>query len=125
MKKIYAFLNNAIQQRMGGMLGNGYANGYVAVPPEHPFHGKHYDEVNETVNVHGGLTFAEKAGDCISCMADCGEAINFDSFDEIPKDYWVFGFDTMHWGDDETLDRNWCINETNNLLSQFEDIKDS
>lgn len=31
--------------------------GYVAVEKNHPFQGKHYDELN--IDVHGGLTFSE------------------------------------------------------------------
>ena len=40
---------------------------------------------------------------------------------EVPEDYWVFGFDTMHAGD--TLDfwnLNRCVEEINNLKSQLE-----
>lgn len=35
--------------------------GYVGVPPGHPAHGKDYDSVD--VEVHGGLTFADKCAD--------------------------------------------------------------
>ena len=126
MKKIYAFLNNAVQHSVMGMIGAGYANGYVAVPPEHPLYGYGYDTANETIDIHGGLTFSapmsdlKKHGDWKTYT----ECIGFDTLDEIPDDYYVFGFDTMHFGDDE-LGRDWCINETNDLLSQFEKIANS
>lgn len=48
--------------------------GYVGVPVSHPDHGKEYDAVE--VDVHGGLTFAEKLDDGT-----------------------VFGFDVGHYGD--------------------------
>lgn len=54
--------------------------GYVRVPPTHPFHGKHYDDVD--VNVHGGLTFASVE----PCAHDDGIG-------------WWFGFDCAHAGD--------------------------
>ena len=50
------------------------------------------------------------------------ECIDFDNFDEIPKDYWVFGFDTMHYDDGPHLDRDWCINETKDLLKQLQEL---
>lgn len=52
----------------------GFFNGYVAVPPEHPWYRRHYDKVD--VAIHGGLTYAE-----------------------LEPDGWVFGFDTGHGGD--------------------------
>ncbi len=39
---------------------HGSRNGYVRVPPEHPWCGLHYDdEALYTVDCHGGLTFAD------------------------------------------------------------------
>lgn len=49
--------------------------GYVKVPPNHAASGKHYDNVD--VDVHGGLTFCQRA-------MDGG---------------WWLGFDTSHGGD--------------------------
>jgi hypothetical protein len=107
----------------GCNIGVGYANGYVAVPPEHPLHGKHYDEANEVINIHGGLTFSESVEEIkADGWRDETECIGFDNFDEIPKDYWVFGFDTMHFSDGPHLDRQWCINETNDLLRQLQEL---
>ena len=46
----------------------GYRCGYVRIPPDHPWHGKDYDEVKtaggDYVDVHGGLTFAQPDADC-------------------------------------------------------------
>lgn len=59
--------------------------GYVGVPASHPDHGKSYDAVYEgdrSIEVHGGLTYAE---------------------DHAPKEVadglWWFGFDCAHSGD--------------------------
>lgn len=60
----------------------GYLCGYVKVEQGHPWHGKHYDEVD--VDVHGGLTFAQKDEPCNEGGPDSG--------------YWV-GFDCAHAGD--------------------------
>lgn len=60
----------------------GHLCGYVGVPPSHPFHGKRYNEV--PVEVHGGLTYAEKSGRSFCC--EKGDA-------------WWLGFDCAHLGD--------------------------
>lgn len=78
----------------------GYANGYVAIPPEHPLYGCDYDDFY--VDVHGGLTYA-RLGSVVKSSFN-PNYIELISLEDIPDDYWVFGFDTMHWGD--TLD-NW------------------
>jgi hypothetical protein len=65
--------------------------GYVGVPEDHPWHGKHYDEVD--ADVHGGLTYAdigdgdEEHGICH--VPDPGE----------PDRLWWLGFDCAHVGD--------------------------
>jgi len=55
--------------------------GYVRVPPNHPAHGKGYDDVD--VDIHGGLTFAE--------IEPCTEH-------EDGQGHW-FGFDCVHYMD--------------------------
>ena len=64
-------------------IDRGWGNGYVAVSPSHPLWGVDYNSVE--IEVHGGLTYS---------------AFN-DSFkhNDIPKNYWVFGFDTSHYND--------------------------
>ena len=117
--KIYTFLCRTVNNRLG-YCDCGYANGYVAIPPGHPMHGKHYDDVD--VDVHWGLTFCTDKK-CIKDWTDI-EFINFSSFDEIPDDYWVFGFDTMHHGDNkDTCNSKWCIEETKRLMKQLEDLQ--
>lgn len=59
-------------------LPTGYRNGYVEVPPDHPFFGKEFDHIAADLEVHGGLTFSG------SIYTD--------------TDWWL-GFDCHHWLD--------------------------
>jgi len=63
--------------------------GYVGVGPDHPWHGKHYDEVD--VGVHGGLTY--------SAACEEGGEICHVPWPNREHDIWWFGFDCIHWGD--------------------------
>lgn len=95
----------------------GEYNGYVAVPPEHPLYGKgdSAEEV-EALDVHGGVTYTGK----IECLPYPYELLDHK---EIPRDWWVFGFDTCHYGDkpDEwNLER--CTEETRKLQKQLEEL---
>jgi hypothetical protein len=127
--KLYAFLNSSCNKKLAsethvGLLKDsiGYANGYVAVPPGHRLHGLDDDKANEYISIHGGLTFAEARTDLNEeTFRDDIECINFERFEEIPADYWVFGFDTMHYGDGNK-DRDWCIRETKDLLKQLQEL---
>lgn len=59
--------------------------GYVGVPPTHPAYGKSYDVVN--VEVHGGLTYANKCRGYICQVSALGD----------PDDvFWFLGFDCAH-----------------------------
>ena len=103
--KCIAFLHNEIntehrnfKYKFAWSNDCGYANGYVAIPSEHPLHGCGYDDFD--VDIHGGLTFSESAA-----MVKTHFNPNFlelCELNDIPDDYWVFGFDTMHYLD--TLD---------------------
>lgn len=59
--------------------GHGYRCGYVRVPAGHPWHGKHYNDID--ADVHGGLTFAEPDEHCGKGGED---------------DAWWLGFDCAH-----------------------------
>jgi hypothetical protein len=83
----------------------GYGNGYVVLPPEHPYHGRDYEEI--PVPVHGGLTFAESA-----------DNLNWEELDEGDKGGWVIGFDTKHMRDN--LD-NW---PKESVLKETAELKD-
>ena len=56
----------------------GHLNGYVAIPKGHLWHGQDYNNLNEGIDVHGGLTYAAED-------KETGE--------------WVLGFDCSHAGD--------------------------
>ena len=58
--------------------------GYVAMPPGHPWHGKHYGDLD--VEVHGGLTFADACQGHICHVPKPGA----------PDDVWWLGFDMGH-----------------------------
>lgn len=63
--------------------GSGFRCGYVRIPPTHPWHGKHYFDI-DGADVHGGLTFAEPDESCVKGG---------------PDDAWWLGFDCAHSGD--------------------------
>jgi len=127
--KTKAFLNNQVQKKMQRdalyfgpqyLPPMGYANGYVAVPPEHPLYGKGYDDVD--IDAWGGLTLAAVRSDC-KWDAEHIEMIDGGSFADIPQDWWVFGFDTMHFDDGPEHNREWCICETKHLQQQLETLR--
>lgn len=65
-----------------------YYCGYVGVPPSHPLYQINYMQVDDDVDVNGGLTYSR--------MADSWRTTK-DEF----KDYWFFGFDCAHyWNED-------------------------
>ena len=122
--KLYAFLNRTINKEMqafpSALRSCGYANGYVAVHPEHPMHGKDYNDVD--VDVHCGLTFGDSAK-VVKQWKDI-EYIGFNSIDEVPDNYWVFGFDTMHYKDNlQICNKEWCIEETLRLKKQLAEME--
>lgn len=65
----------------------GFWCAYVGVPPEHPFHGKPYDDVD--VDFHGGLTYADKCRGDICHVPEPG----------MPDDVWWLGGDFGHCSD--------------------------
>lgn len=120
---------------------HGWGNGYVAIPPEHPLYGKKYNdkiEVNDidkipfngnflsllttafefnkdekdknlvpldlVINVHGGITLS----DSIKRLRNVPK--------NIPEDYWVFGFDTVHAGDNQF---NWKKEDVQKETKKF------
>ena len=72
-----------VRPRHGGWCG------YVALPPTHPDHGKHYNELDAEIEAHGGLTYAEKCAGVVCHVPAPGE----------PDDVWWLGFDCVHSGD--------------------------
>lgn len=94
---------------------NSFGNwcGYVGIPPSHPYYGKHYDNDEVALDVHGGLTFS-------------------DTFFE-GSTTWFLGFDCGHWNDlvpamagyvafsSQAIYRtkSWTIEETKRLAEQL------
>lgn len=134
--KCIAFIIPITEQRRRMFGCGGTHNGYVAVPPEHPCHGLDYD--NKQVSglaVHGGLTLASPVliRDADGMFKVAPEYIGkrwpeldenaeyLDGATKVPDDWWIFGFDTLHFGDNE---KDWCreavIDETMRLKEQFE-----
>lgn len=117
------------------MVEHGTHNGYVVVPPANKYHGMSYSDI-EDVYVHGGITFSEpvingeesfvsKRKYNPKYVGKRNPILNDAEFitdnTEIGDDWWIFGFDTFHHGDDEY---NWgkqsVIQETMCLMEQIE-----
>lgn len=130
---------------MQDLLGFGAANGYVAIPKEHPLYGLSYNsyikvkdinkivyngsifglfsnatdsnrEDNEIsiemlVNVHGGITLAKPVEKCTDWRKYFPKGLW-----EKRKDYWLFGFDTGHAGDNSST---WTIEAVKNETERF------
>lgn len=66
--------------------------GYVGLPPGHPSHGVPYQKLEDTIDVHGGLTFSG------SCQENAPEGHGICHIPEPgrPDDVWWLGFDTAH-----------------------------
>ena len=98
----------------------GWGNGYVLLPHNHPFYGKHYDDIG--VGVHGGLTFsdyfdADHFLEWIGNREFDGDVTleNYKKFDN----WWMIGFDTAHAGDNlSTCSKEYVISETNEMIEQ-------
>jgi len=89
------------------IIYNGWGNGYVAIPPEHPLHGKSYDEIDGNIDVHGGLTYS-------------GSGVFF-GLENCYVNWWVFGFDTCHYGDNkETWPHYKVVAEAYRLKEQLD-----
>jgi hypothetical protein len=82
----------------GNMFHSEWYCGYVKIPQGHPFHGKHYDEINHYISVHGELTYSSEEED----------------------GYWI-GFDTNHYYSGKWT-KEMAEEETKNLLRQIEDF---
>lgn len=67
----------------------GFYCGYVAMPPGHPWHKKHYEDC--PVEIHGGLSYADSCHGKICHVPKPGAS----------DDIWWLGFDCGHGGDYE------------------------
>lgn len=79
-------------------IETGWGNGYVFLPKGHRFYGIDYDEINQHVEVHRGLTYSREDDD----------------------GFWVVGFDTAHFGDNkDNWNRSRVLKETLKLRDQL------
>jgi len=86
----------------------GWGNGYIGVPPNHPWYKK--VTLGIPASVHRGITFSRLAK-------------NGKNFTDWPEDYWVIGFDTAHYQDSPvSCPQSYVEQETNNLLLQAEQV---
>ena len=123
MYKCYAFLHSKRNEEINKshLCYAGYANGYVAIPPEHPLFGKSYDEATAAgIDTHGGLTFAEKSDLLVKYWDSHLELLD----GQLPEGYWVFGFDTMHYSDNlETCPREYVVEVVTRLKHNLENFE--
>lgn len=74
-----------------------YFNGYIVLPENSKFYGKHYDVINEEITIHGGFTF-------------CGFVDN----------KYTIGFDTGHAFDNKsTQNVDFVLEELRNAVDQI------
>ena len=111
---------------------HGTHNGYVAVPPENKYHGRNINDM-EDFDVHGGITLSEPAtypdvmngiGIKQEYVGKRNKLLEKSEFitdnTEIGDDWWIFGFDTAHWGDNKyNWDRQAVIEETLSMMEQL------
>lgn len=133
MEKVIPFI--VLNEFNNDCMDHGVANGYVAIGSDNKFYGKSYNEV-ENISVHGRLTFSEPAickefttvsrtkikPEFVGKMNPLIENAVYLTLDRIiPDDFWIFGFDTYHYPDDNKVDQNldFCIHETLRLAEQF------
>ena len=98
----------------------GEYNGYIAIPKNNKYFGIDYNDI--PVNVHGGLTFGEPSNDIIT-YENWLSNVEFLIGDKLPENYFVFGFDTCHFGDNPKIwNRDAVITETLKLQKQFDEL---
>lgn len=88
---------------MGCIFENyGWGNGYVALPKENPFHGYHYDHLNELF--FGGFP---------EVLTWSNYALDMKGHNFITPGMWLVGFDTAHgWNNSLIHTRDWVIEAT-------------
>lgn len=74
--------------------------GYVILPGDHTLNGEHYDDLNDVIDVHQGLTYSDN-GD---------------------NNTWVIGFDCNHLGDgDKENTEEFVVSEIQKVVDQLLD----
>lgn len=98
----------------------GEYNGYVAIPPSNKYYKYCYTDYEDIpIKVHGGVTFGQLNTDELKDWLSDIEIIT-PNITEIPKGWYIIGFDTLHYGDTPI---NWnkenVIKETLQLEKQL------
>lgn len=76
--------------------------GYAVIPEDHPFYGAYYDDLEDDIDVHGGLTFS-------------GELDGIDGY--------LLGFDCNHYRDNPAVqDEEYTLSECKRLVDQLIEI---
>lgn len=93
----------------------GWGNGYVLIPKAHKLAGKDYKDINELVDIHGGLTFGKYVDEK---MIESWRVLSDEDLG-----YYMVGFDTAHY--DDTLSE-WSEDavqaEADHLKKQLENL---
>lgn len=114
-----------------GSFDCGEYNGYVAVPPTNKYWGKSDDDLYG-ISVHGGVTFSEPVVEKLPVENDLFKdlateragvlerAVFLDGVEDVPDDYWIFGFDTAHCDDTaEKWTKEAVIEEVRNFSKEL------
>ena len=100
-------------------IDRGYANGYVALPKDHPWYKVGYDNI--PVKVHGGLTFSEMItdDDLNTEFLESFEKVDEQFTQEDLIDKWVIGFHTLYPDDNQhNCDKEYVLSEIGKLFNQ-------
>jgi len=104
-------------------------NGYVSVPNTSSLYGKSYDKVDRAMldepwfNVHGWLTYGEHLSKATPLIKEAYLRSNPEH--HLDDDVWIFGYDTIHYGDDQTeRDLQHCLDHTKDLRDYMEYLGD-
>lgn len=107
---------------MNDIYPYGTHNGYVAIPPMNKYYNMPFEELEEKIDVHGGVTWLETAVNSLDILMDAERISTDTKISEIGDDWKIVGFDTMHWGDNSTIwDKKAVIQETLDLQRQLEE----
>ncbi len=117
MEKTIAFIKS---NDWATLIPHGTHNGYVAVPPTNRYYGKELSELDEIIDVHGGLTLSEIVTQKLRAqIIDKSKFLTENT--DIGDDWWVFGSDTFHLEDTEiNCNRDYVVQETLFLQKQLE-----
>lgn len=92
-------------------FSRGWGNGFVLLSQHHPLHGKHFNDLNDYINVHGGLTISELVN-----SYKCEKWGISNTY----IGWWCVGFDTTHFADTiKDWPRDSVLLETEYLAQQF------